>query len=75
MGLSDSYQLPEKYSDAYHLIGDGLAVPVVSWLSQHILTPLLSPAQADDIFYHTQQDGPQMRLLESNSSSEAYSLR
>ncbi len=40
MGLSDSYELPKKYSEAYHLLGDGLVVPVVSWLEEHLLHPL-----------------------------------
>lgn len=42
MGLSDSYVLPSNYNDAYHLLGDGLAVPSVSFLSENLLTPLLS---------------------------------
>lgn len=41
MGLPDSYILPEKYNDAYHLVGDGLVVPVVNYLSQRILVPLM----------------------------------
>lgn len=41
MGLPDTYKLPTKYNDAYHLVGDGLAVPVVSHLSKHLLEPLL----------------------------------
>lgn len=40
MGLPDSYRLPEKYNDAFNVLGDGLAVPVISWLEQHLLTPL-----------------------------------
>ena len=40
MGLPDSYRLPEKYNDAFNLLGDGLAVPVVSWLEQFLLRPL-----------------------------------
>lgn len=40
MGVPDDYPLPEKYNDAYHLFGDGLAVPVVRWLSTHLLTPI-----------------------------------
>jgi DNA (cytosine-5)-methyltransferase 1 len=40
MGLPDEYRLPKKYNDAYHLTGDGVAVPAVAWLEQHILTPL-----------------------------------
>ena len=40
MGLPDKYRLPSSYNDAYHLLGDGLVVPVVSHLSEHLLTPL-----------------------------------
>jgi DNA (cytosine-5)-methyltransferase 1 len=41
MGLPDSYRLPEKYNEAYHLAGDGLAAPVVRFLAEKILEPLL----------------------------------
>jgi len=40
MGVPDSYPLPMAYNDAYHLFGDGVAVPVVSWLENHLLWPL-----------------------------------
>lgn len=40
MGLPDSYTVPKKYNDAYHLLGDDLAVPVVAWLAKGLLTPL-----------------------------------
>jgi DNA (cytosine-5)-methyltransferase 1 len=40
MGLPDSYALPERYNDGYHVMGDAVAVPVVSWLENHILHPL-----------------------------------
>ncbi|MBX9834915.1 MAG: DNA cytosine methyltransferase [Burkholderiaceae bacterium] len=36
MGLKDSYLLPGRYNDAYHLAGDGVVVPVVSHLAKHI---------------------------------------
>jgi DNA (cytosine-5)-methyltransferase 1 len=42
MGLPDDYQLPENYNEAYHLTGDGVVVPVVRHLSQHLLEPLLA---------------------------------
>jgi len=42
MGLPDEYILPKKYNDAYHLAGDGLAVPVVRFLAKNILEPVLS---------------------------------
>ncbi|WP_269537413.1 DNA cytosine methyltransferase [Cerasicoccus fimbriatus] len=41
MGLPDSYQLPARYNEGYHLIGDGVAVPVVRYLAAHLLEPLL----------------------------------
>jgi DNA (cytosine-5)-methyltransferase 1 len=40
MGLPDKYRLPSSYNDACHLLGDGLVVPVVSHLAEHLLTPL-----------------------------------
>ncbi len=46
MGLPDSYALPKNYNDAYHLAGDGVAVPVVRFLAEHILEPLLAMALA-----------------------------
>lgn len=45
MGLPDSYRLPKKYNDAYHLIGDGLVVPVIRYLAAHILEPVLNFAE------------------------------
>jgi DNA (cytosine-5)-methyltransferase 1 len=45
MGLPDTYELPNNYNEAYHLTGDGVAVPVVRHLAKHIFEPLLS-AQA-----------------------------
>jgi DNA (cytosine-5)-methyltransferase 1 len=41
MGLSDDYQLPSNYNDAYELMGDGVVAPVVRYLAQHILEPML----------------------------------
>lgn len=46
MGLPDSYGLPTNYNDAYHLAGDGVAVPVVAHLERHLLKSLLSPQEA-----------------------------
>lgn len=41
MGLRESYRLPETYSEAYHLMGDGVAVPVVRYLRRHLFEPIL----------------------------------
>jgi DNA (cytosine-5)-methyltransferase 1 len=45
MGVPDDYALPERYNDAYHLFGDGLAVPVVRWLSTHLLAPIAAASR------------------------------
>lgn len=42
MGLSDSYKLPERYNDAYHLTGDGVVVPAVRFLAHNIIEPILN---------------------------------
>jgi DNA (cytosine-5)-methyltransferase 1 len=41
MGLPDSYRLPAVATSALHVAGDGVAVPVVRWLAQELLEPLL----------------------------------
>lgn len=41
MGLPDEYRLPENYNEAYHLTGDGVAVPVVRFLAANLLEPIL----------------------------------
>jgi DNA (cytosine-5)-methyltransferase 1 len=51
MGVADEYALPTNYNEAYYLTGDGVAVPVVRHLAQHIFEPLLpssrrTPARA-----------------------------
>jgi DNA (cytosine-5)-methyltransferase 1 len=48
MGLPDTYKLPGRYNDAYHLAGDGLVVPAVSFLSEHLLEPLARESGLDD---------------------------
>ncbi len=42
MGLPDEYILPARYNAAYHLAGDGVAVPVVRHLAEHLCEPLLA---------------------------------
>jgi len=49
MGLPDSYKLPTRYNDAYHVAGDGLVVPVVRYLAETIIEPILN-ANEQDIF-------------------------
>jgi DNA (cytosine-5)-methyltransferase 1 len=46
MGLPDEYKLPENYTEAYHLTGDGVVVPVVRHLAAHIFEPILDAMKA-----------------------------
>ena len=41
MGLPDAYVLPARATDAFHLVGDGVATPVVRFLSGRLLLPLV----------------------------------
>lgn len=55
MGLKDDYTMPENYNDAYYLVGDGLAVPVVSFIQENLFSNILSTRpepteQTDGIF-------------------------
>jgi DNA (cytosine-5)-methyltransferase 1 len=42
MGLPETYCLPARYNEAYHLTGDGVVVPVVKFLSESIFLPTLA---------------------------------
>lgn len=44
MGVSDDYALPESTTRALHILGDGVAVPVVRWLAETVLAPALAAA-------------------------------
>ena len=43
MGLPESYKLPKNNNTALHLTGDGVVVPVVKHLKEHLFEPLLIP--------------------------------
>jgi DNA (cytosine-5)-methyltransferase 1 len=49
MGLPETYQLPPNYNDCYHLTGDGVAVPVVRFLAENILEPILAAAEIREV--------------------------
>jgi DNA (cytosine-5)-methyltransferase 1 len=57
MGVDEGYRLPTKYNEAYHLMGDGLAVPVVRHLAQHLLEPLLGAEKATTKGYRRAEEG------------------
>jgi len=45
MGLPESYRLPHKYNDAYHLLGDGVVVDVVRWLASNLFECILDSSR------------------------------
>jgi DNA (cytosine-5)-methyltransferase 1 len=47
MGLSDTYNLPKNYNEAYKIAGDGVAVPVVRHLAKCIFEPVLRGFEQD----------------------------
>ncbi len=44
MGLADDYVLPKGETAGLHVVGDGVAVPVVAALARSVLVPLLAVA-------------------------------
>ena len=49
MGLPEEYDLPTNYNEAYHLTGDGVVVPVVRHLAEHIFERILAPEEASRV--------------------------
>jgi DNA (cytosine-5)-methyltransferase 1 len=49
MGLGDDYMLPESYNHAYHVCGDGVCVPVVRHIAQHVLEPALVDLERSEL--------------------------
>ena len=44
MGLPDDYLLPDNYNESYRLTGDGVVVPVVRFLADALVEPVVSYA-------------------------------
>jgi DNA (cytosine-5)-methyltransferase 1 len=49
MGLDDDYVLPDRYNHAYHICGDGVCVPVVRHIAEHVLEPSLIERDASEL--------------------------
>lgn len=45
MGVAEGYKLPARYNEAYHLLGDGVAVPVVRFLAENLLSRCIDGAK------------------------------
>ena len=52
MGLPETYVLPTKYNEAYHLVGDGVVVPVVAHISQNVLLPIFNANAQPQVQQH-----------------------
>ena len=48
MGLDETYLLPGRYNDAYHLTGDGVAVPVVRHIARTLIEPSIPYTSSDE---------------------------
>ena len=76
MGVADSFWLPSKYNDAYRAIGDGVAVPVVRWLSDQLLAHLARLCRTTRVDTRTKVDGTFGQSgLSSREAVEAASLK
>jgi DNA (cytosine-5)-methyltransferase 1 len=49
MGLADDYVLPKSATGALHVVGDGVAAPVVRFLAERLLEPLLRDGGAQPL--------------------------
>jgi DNA (cytosine-5)-methyltransferase 1 len=49
MGLDETYKLPTRYNDAYHVAGDGVCAPVVRHIAANVLEPILDRNCQDEI--------------------------
>ncbi len=76
MGVPDSFWLPSKYNDAYRAIGDGVAVPVVRWLSNRLLVHLARLCRDLPADEHSKDNGSRSRAgLSSRETVEAVARR
>ena len=75
MGVPDSFWLPSKYNDAYRAIGDGVAVPVVRWLSDQLLIHLARLCRDSRVDTRTKEQGALgQNWLRSQEAVEAVAL-
>ena len=76
MGVPDSFWLPSKYNDAYRAIGDGVAVPVVRWLSDQLLVHLAQLCRDSRVDTRAKDHGALgQNWLRSREAVEAVALK
>lgn len=69
MGLPDEYELPRGYNDAYHLTGDGVAVPVVRFLARHLFEPVLQASEKRERHVSEQRGGKHQEAVFQNGQA------
>ena len=75
MGAPDSFWLPPKYNNAYRAIGDGVAVPVIRWLSDRLLVHLAELCRNSRVDTRAEVHGPLTQSwLSSREATEAVAL-
>jgi DNA (cytosine-5)-methyltransferase 1 len=72
MGLNKSYKLPSAYESAFRVIGDGVAIPVVRFLRDKIIEPLL---EESDRIYRPRKRRRQRRTLLGIAASRIRSMK
>lgn len=76
MGVPDSFWLPSRYNDAYRAIGDGVAVPVVRWLSDQLLVHLARLCRDSRVDTRAKDQGALgQNWLRSRETVEAVALK
>ena len=76
MGVPDFFWLPSKYNDAYRAIGDGVAVPVVRWLSDQLLVHLARLCRDSQVDTRDKDQGALgQNWLRSREAVEAVALK
>jgi DNA (cytosine-5)-methyltransferase 1 len=46
MGVPETYAIPTNYNDGYHVFGDGLAVPAVTFIRENLIEPIYADLAA-----------------------------
>lgn len=62
MGLRKTFKLPPRYNDAYHVAGDGVAVPAVRHLAKNLLTPIAITKETSAVSIEDSEDHDHYQL-------------
>jgi DNA (cytosine-5)-methyltransferase 1 len=73
MGVPPTYRLPRGYNATFELLGDGVVVPVVTHLSQHLLEPLAATVRS--LRPRTESVTAVPEIIESKSSGPSRSIK